>query len=189
MGDRTVGLWLKTIGKIYMIDSKYDVLVKKFKEAYEKNKSRYLRLAKQMGIPPELLAVIHYREDSDDYMKGGFNVYLHNGQTLGQVTTKVPIGKLYYNFDDAALDAIAGMSYEIKKCGITYETQDMTDMLCFLETYNGMGYYNNGYVNPYLYSGTNVYTSGKYTSDHFYDPTAVDDQAGSYILLDTLLSK
>ena len=77
MGDRTVGLWLKTIGKIYMIDSKYDVLVKKFKEAYEKNKSRYLRLAKQMGIPPELLAVIHYREDSDDYMKGGFSLIIN----------------------------------------------------------------------------------------------------------------
>ena len=170
------------IGKIYAIDSKYNETIKHFKEAYERNKSRYMRLAKQMGIPPEMLAVIHYRENNGDYMQGGFNVYLHNGQSLGQVTTKEPRGKLFYNFDEAALDAIAEKSYEISKLDITYDTQDMTAMLCFLETYNGLGYYKNGYVNPYLYSGTNVYVSGKYIADHVYNPKAVDAQVGSYIL-------
>ena len=96
---------------------------------------------------------------------------------------------MYTNFDDAALNAIAEKSSIIRQLNLTYETQDMTAMLCFLETYNGLGYYKNNRVNPYLYSGTNVYTSGKYVADGVYDPNAVDNQVGGYILLDALLSK
>ena len=177
------------IKKMYPFNPKYNELIRQFREVYENNKSRYMGLAKQMGIPPELLAVIHYRENSADYMQGGFNVYLHNGQTLGQVTTIVPTGKLYTNFDDAALNAIAEKSSIIGKLNLTYETQDMTAMLCFLETYNGLGYYKNNRINPYLYSGTNVYISGKYVADGVYDPNAVDNQVGGFILLDALLSK
>ncbi len=175
------------LSKINAIDPKYNDLIKQFKEAYEKNKSRYMRLAKQMGIPPEMLAVIHYRENSSDYLQGGFNVYLHNGQTLGQITTKAPKNKLYYDFDTAALNAIAEKAQTISDLGMTYDTRDITAMLCFLETYNGLGYYYKNRVNPYLYSGTNVYISGKYVADGVYDPNAVDEQAGAYILLDALL--
>ncbi len=177
---------LRMIRRIKRIDPKFNDLIKQFKEAYEKNKSRYVSLAKQMDIPPELLAVIHYRENSDDYMKGGFNVYLHNGDPLGQPTVSVPYNKLFYDFDKAALDAISEKADAINKFAITYDTQDMAALLCFLETYNGRGYYLNNRINPYLYSGTNIYVSGKYTSDHHYDPNEVDNQAGCYILLDAL---
>lgn len=63
---------------------------------------------------------------------------------------------------------------------ITYETQDVTAMLCFWEIYNELGYYKNNRVNPYLYSGTNVYISGKYIADDVCDPNAVDNQVGGY---------
>lgn len=177
------------IKKIDTIDPELDESVSQFKEVYDKNRSRYVRLAKQMGIPPELLAVIHYREEDNDYLEGKFNVYLHNGETLGSVTIKDPKGKLFYDFDEAALDAMYDQRSKLRMLGITYETRDMTAMLCFLETYNGKGYYNHQHVNPYLYSGTNVYVSGKYVSDGVYDPETVDKQIGCYVLLDALLGE
>jgi len=179
----------KLLRQIDAIAPEYDELIQRFKKAYDKNQSRYQRLAKQMNIPPELLAVIHYRENSDDYLQGKFNVYLHNGETLGIVTTKKPEGLLYYDFDEAALDAIDDKQDIIHKLGITYETRDMVAMLCFMETYNGKGYYIHKYVNPYLYSGTNIYVSGKYVSDGNYNSEAVDKQVGCYVLLEALLGE
>mgnify|MGYP001782812480 FL=1 len=56
-------------------------------------------------------------------------------------------------------------------------------MVSFAEVYNGLGYYYNGHVSPYIYSGTSAYTSGKYVSDSNYDANAVDKQPGIYILI------
>ena len=64
-------------------------------------------------------------------------------------------------------------------------------MMCFAEVYNGLGYYNNGKVSPYLYSGTNLYTSGKYVEVKdkngkyisVYKKDKVDKQVGVYLLL------
>jgi len=179
----------KMICKIETIHPWCEEIIKQFKDAYEKNQSRYMNLAKQMDIPPELLAMIHYRENSPDYMEGKFNVYLHNGETLGKLTTKKPENLLFYDFDEAALDAIARKRDELHKFGITYETRDFAAMLCFLETYNGKGYYGKGVVNPYLYSGTNIYVSGKYVSDGNYVPEAVDDQVGCYVFLNALFEE
>jgi len=53
---------------------------------------------------------------------------------------------------------------------LTSESEDVAAMMAFAERYNGLGYYNNGSISPYMYSGTDVYSSGKYTEDHGYDP-------------------
>ena len=46
------------------------------------------------------------------------------------------------------------------------------------EGFNGWGYRGKGVHTPYLWAGTNIYTRGKYTSDHGYDPNEVDTQLG-----------
>lgn len=56
-------------------------------------------------------------------------------------------------------------------------------MSAFAEAYNGLGYYNKGRVSAYVYSGTNVYKSGKYVDDGVYDPKVKDKQPGVYILI------
>lgn len=61
-------------------------------------------------------------------------------------------------------------------------------MIAFPETYNGLGYYNRGVSSPYVYGRTNVYSSGKYVADGYYDSYTVDLQPGVYILVDKLLS-
>jgi len=41
----------------------------------------------------------------------------------------------------------------------------MATYMTFAETFNGLGYSKNGHVSPYLYSGTDAYSSGKYVKD------------------------
>lgn len=72
----------ENVKNIVTLDSKFDAERDDFKTAYEKNIERYKELAEEVGVPPELIAVIHYRENSKDYLDGSFNVYLHNGEQL-----------------------------------------------------------------------------------------------------------
>lgn len=161
--------------------------VTKFKDAYLKNIDRYKTLSEKTGIPPELIAVIHHRENTKDYLAGTFNCYLHNGQTLGSITTMEPKGNFFTDFDEAAVDAV---TTKLSSVPLPFgENTDIATMLTFAESYNGFGYANNEYVNPYLYSGTNIYVSGKYTADHIYDPSVVDNQVGTYILLYSIINE
>ncbi|WP_166246389.1 CHAP domain-containing protein, partial [Paenibacillus turpanensis] len=171
------------VSKIHTIDiDKFGGQLKKFAEKYKENKETYEKIAEKTNIPPQLIAALHYRESS-----GNFKTYLHNGEPLGQTTTKVPAGIYFDNFIDAAVDAI---QRQIKSkgntFGLTADSNDIVAMLTFAEQYNGWGYYNKDVVSPYVYSGTNVYTSGKYTSDGVYNPSVKDKQPGVYIMLKSL---
>ena len=62
-------------------------------------------------------------------------------------------------------------------------------MLTFAEYYNGK---NKDIKSTYLYGGAldeegNNICAGKYTSDHVFDPNAVDDQPGLFLLLNSIL--
>lgn len=140
-------------------------------------------------MPPELIAVIHYRESSADYLRGKFDVYLHNGDPLGQKTVHVPHNKNFKHgeFDKAAIDAINGQRHYVNLYQLSSNSKDIVAMMSFAENYNGTGYAKNHHINPYLFSGTNVYKKGKYKSDGNYDPNLVDDQAGVYILLKAII--
>lgn len=183
------------LDSIVKISGDFASEVMDFKEAYKKNKIRYEDLAQATGVPPELIAIIHYRENSVDYFNGTFNVYLHNGQPLGQVTTIVPKGKNFNDFDSAAKDALQAWQSYIDKYNLQADSKDIVAMLCLAERYNGMGYYNAGYVSPYIFSGTNVYVSGKYVEipdengnyKSVYDPNEIDQQVGAYLLLNSIL--
>ena len=175
-------------GLISQIDSidtkKFKWDIQNIKQIYEKNKAIYEKLSQETGFPPELICAIHYRESGCD-----FNSYLHNGDhPLGEPTRNYPAGKLFYDFDTAGQDALNGEKSKLKKYNISMssDTKDMAAISAFAEAYNGLGYKNQGVVSPYIFSGTSVYTSGKYTSDNHYDPKAVDGQPGIYILVNAL---
>lgn len=96
----------------------------------------------------------------------------------------------------AAEDAIRQKEQYIEKYHLSADSKDIVAMMCFAEVYNGLGYYNNGHVSPYLYSGTNLYTSGKYVEErdangHYvsvYKEDVVDAQIGVFILLNSIIN-
>jgi len=146
-----------------------------FVSVWNKNKSRYEKVAKRTGVPAELIAAIHWRESGCN-----FNTYLHNGDPLGQPTTHVPAGKLFYNWEDAAVDALKSQSYKVDPNNIEtwYE---------YAERYNGLGYRNRGIASPYVWSGTTNYTSGRYVADGQFSATAVDEQLGVALMLKAIV--
>lgn len=117
-------------------------------------------------------------------------MYLHNGDPLGKQLVFSENDKfLSNNFDDAAEDAIRREQYVVNTYNLSPESKDIVALLCFAEKYNGTGYYDNGRISPYIYSGTNVYASGKYVKDHIYDPNVIDGQVGVYLILNALLNE
>ncbi|TCL61002.1 lysozyme family protein [Kineothrix alysoides] len=181
------------VNNITALDPKFDKEVEEFKEAYMRNKSVYEEISKKAGVPPELIGIIHYRESTSDFINGKFNVYLHNGEALGAKTTLNFVGKDFNNFVDTDVDAIHDKQNYVEKYNLTSDSKDEVAIMVFAELYNGLGYYNNGHVSPYLYSGTNIYTSGKYIEEFIngkpvgvYNPQIVDKQIGAYLLLESL---
>lgn len=57
-------------------------------------------------------------------------------------------------------------------------------MVTFSVLYNG---WQNGGLSNYAYSGTDIYTKGKYSEDYQYDSESVDQNCGTYLLLKELL--
>ncbi|WP_218639031.1 C39 family peptidase, partial [Paenibacillus sp. FSL H7-0331] len=167
----------------YINDSRFGNELTEFVKNYELNKEIYERISQKVDIPPQLIAAIHYRESV-----GNFNTYLHNGQQLGQITTEVPRGKLFYDFEEAAVDALLEKDPNRKFHNLSGNSNDLVAMLAYAEAYNGWGYLDNDRVSPYVYNGTNVYEIGKYTEDRIYDPNVIDEQPGVYILLKALES-
>jgi lysozyme family protein len=59
-----------------------------------------------------------------------------------------------------------------------------------LEGFNGYGYSLYRNINsPYLWSGSNNYTAGKYIADNVYSKTAVSSQIGIALLLKNILER
>ncbi|MBE7712647.1 MAG: hypothetical protein E7Z87_02775 [Cyanobacteria bacterium SIG26] len=143
-----------------------------FKENYD----RYKEVSDATGIPPELICAIHYREG-----RCNFGTYLHNGQPLGKKTTITPKGKFFTDWTKAAIDAIKSQSY-YKNVNRDF----LSTQLEFAERYNGVGYRKNGHVSPYVWGGTDVYSSGMYVADKKFDPNCKDKRIGVAAILTTL---
>jgi len=62
-------------------------------------------------------------------------------------------------------------------------------MLHELEGYNGFGSRKNGIFTPYLWSGCQHYTKGKYVDDSVWDKDAVSKQIGAAVILFVLRLK
>lgn len=148
-----------------------------FKNNFEQNKQRYQAVADKTGIPAELIAALHWRESS-----GNFNTYMHNGDPLGSPTVHYPQGKLFYDWESSAIDALSTDKY-----GNVVEG-DVNTYYDFAEHYNGLGYRNKGLASPYVWSGTTTYKGGKYVADGQFSASAFDKQLGVAVMLKSAVS-
>ncbi len=143
------------------------------------NKERYQTVSEIQGVPWSFIAVIHNMEASQNFTK-----HLHNGDPLSARTVQVPAGRPKkgnppFTWEESACDALA-----IK--GLSAQNDwSLAGTLYQLERYNGFGYrlYHPHVLTPYLWSYSNLYTSGKYVSDGTWSDTAPSKQCGSAVLL------
>ncbi len=129
-------------------------------------RQRYINVANQTGIPAELIAAIHYREANCNFDKSQVD-----GESLEDTD--------FASWEDSAVYAFTKTGQDIS----IIEGDDIGSWLEFAERYNGLGYRNAGINSPYIWSGTVFHTSGKFTDEHVYDETAIDNQPGIAIML------
>jgi lysozyme family protein len=158
----------------------YEISVNKAVMLYLRTKDRYEAVAKMRGdgVPAPVIFALHYRESDNS-----FKCHLHEGSSLLHRTRFVPKGRLLppkeppYTWEESAKDAI----YDCDK--LQGPWSDVTWSLDRVEHYNGWGYRKLGVPSPYLWSGTSIYTAGKYVSDGHYNSNAIDQQLGCAAIL------
>jgi lysozyme family protein len=139
--------------------------------------NRYAAIAAQSTVPWYVTAVIHNMECGLDFTK-----HLHNGDSLKRRTINVPAGRPKtgqppFTFEESALDAL---EYD----GFAEWSDWSIGGICYkLEGYNGWGYRGHNINSPYLWSYSNLYTSGKYIRDNVWSDEAVSRQCGAAVIL------
>jgi lysozyme family protein len=142
---------------------------------YTKTAAAYDRLAAAQanGVPAQFIFGFHVRESA-----ASFAHHLHEGSPLRFRTRYVPrhrpaVWNPPNDWHSSAIDAL-----------YTYEGLHRRDWrnrqpaLQAAESYNGLGYQAKGRVSPYLWSGTTIYTGGKYIRDGVFSPVVFDKQIG-----------
>lgn len=154
------------------------------------NQTRYEAVQQKINVPWYFIAVIHNMEASLNFTK-----HLHNGDSLKKRTVNIPAGKpkadpiqgwqVGYTWEESAIDALKSKEFDQVK------DWSLAAQLWQLERYNGFGYrqYHADVLTPYLWSGTNLYTKGKYTADGKWDGNAVSEQIGVAALLKILIKE
>lgn len=153
-------------------------------------KEKYVPLEQATGVPWYFIGLLHMRESNFN-----FDTHLHNGDPLNvggryKRTTHVPANRPVappkngktYTFDESAIDALTYEFGHVKEWSI--------EQIAFLqETYNGFGYRQRGVPSSYLWSGSNIYKSGKFIFDgpKGWRPHVVDQQLGVMVVLKCLL--
>lgn len=147
-----------------------------------RNKTRYEKVGKQLGIPWWFIAILHHRESSGD-----FRGVLHNGEHIigtGRKTKLVPAGRgPFMSWEEAAVDAL-------RLKGL-HNIRDWTvERVCYeAERFNGFGYFFRGVPSAYLWSFSNIYLGGKYVADGVWDSSARDQQIGVMPLLKRMMAQ
>lgn len=148
----------------------------------ERNKVRYQSLEKETGVSWWAIAALHNMECSLSFKK-----HLHNGNPLTARTTWVPkgrpkTGKPPFSWEYSAKDALI---YD-KMHKVNWKS--LPASLDAFEGYNGWGYrkYHPSVPTPYLWSGTTVYSKGKYVADGKWSSSAVSKQIGICAILKEL---
>jgi lysozyme family protein len=143
-------------------------------------KKRYQAVEAKTGVPWAVIAVIHERESSQNWGRS-----LAQGDPWNRVSVHVPAGRGPFNsWEEAAVDALLNCHPYLGK----RKDWSLAGVLIGLELYNGLGYANRGVPSPYLWAGTNQYTSGKYVKDGVYDPGHVDQQLGCVAMLLSMMA-
>ena len=147
--------------------------------------ARYDSVARPLGMPWYVLAVIHSLEAS-----ARFDTHLHNGDPLGARTVHVPSGRPPagappFGWEASATDALQLARYD------RWDDWSVPGILYKWEGYNGWGYRNvhPEVKSPYLWSYTSHYLRGKYVADGTFSDSAVSKQVGAAALLRRLAEK
>lgn len=143
-------------------------------------KLRYQAVEGRTGVPWFIIAVIHERECSQNWMGS-----LAQGDPWNRVSIHVPAGRgPFSSWEECAVDALANCApYAARN-----RDWSIGASLTKLEEYNGLGYAARARPSPYIWSGTDQYVSGKYIRDGVYDPEAVDSQLGCAGLLMAMMA-
>jgi lysozyme family protein len=148
----------------------------------KQGQSRYQSMCDNVNTKCEWYAIgiVHFMECSCD-----FNQHIHNGNPLTAKTFDAPSGRPIngnppYTWEESCTDWMNLKGWN------RWVDWGITDILARLEMNNGLGYRHHGIATPYLFSYTNLYTSGKYISDGTFDINAVSKQVGAAILLKEL---
>ena len=157
------------------VSAKYTLRLDKEVDRWKRTEATYRALQKMRanGVPAYVIYGFHMRESDCSFQR-----HLHEGSLLKARTVDVPKGRLPnipppYTFLVSAEDAL-----------YTYEKLERRDWkhletaLQAAESYNGLGYQKKGRISPYMWSGTTIYTGGKYVKDHVFSATAIDAQLG-----------
>jgi lysozyme family protein len=145
-------------------------------------KGRYEAVEDALGVPWFVVGAIHAMECGLR-----FDRHLHNGDPLTARTTHVPKGRPaakpqtggVYTWHESAVDAL-------KLHKLEQVTDWSVERICYeLERYNGWGYrkFHPETLSPYLWSGTNHYSKGKYVADGKWSATAVSGQSGALAII------
>lgn len=163
-----------------------------FQSNYQKNYSQYKAVsdnlaAKGYKIGPEQLAAMHWREGSGSMKKS-----IANGNSITSYVRKDGLddpgspSNSYAPTDDWVSHSTDVLEHKIQqKYGSKGKEKDFTEntqFYDFAERFNGMGYRNKGVASPYVWSGTDQYSGGKYVGDGEYDPNYKDQQLGVALL-------
>lgn len=142
-------------------------------------KSRYKEIESATGVPWPVIAVIHEREASQNFLAN-----IAQGDPFDRVSIHVPKGRgPFPSFKAAAIDALTNCAPYASR----WSVWTIGGALTLLEQYNGIGYYKRGLPSPYIWSGTDQYVSGKYVADGVFDPNVVDRQLGCAGLLKAMM--
>lgn len=146
-------------------------------------KATYQQVERLTDVPWHFVALCHYRESNFD-----FDTYLGNGESLHRVTTIVPKGRgPFASFVDGAVDALRIENF------VGARDWGAARTLFRLEGFNGYGYHGKGCNSPYLYGGSTLYgppeaRAGKFVRDHVFDPSHVDSQLGTAVVLRAMMA-
>ena len=149
------------------------------------HKYRYIEVSNSLlgKVPWFVVAIIHSLECDLN-----FNQHLFNGDPLSARTVNEPVGQPQNGAPPFRWEFSAA-------CALKFEKIDRWDVwdvagICFcLESYNGWGYRKHGIPSPYLWSGSNQYTRGKFSADGRFDPTETSREIGGAVLLKYLTSQ
>jgi lysozyme family protein len=139
-----------------------------------KNQDKYLEVSKLTGVPWQFVGALHHMECS-----GNFNQHLANGDPIAYRTSQEPRGIPAGTWVECAVAALElpGKDYKLSN---NIDWKDGLKWLWRAEQYNGFGYvvHHPDVLSPYLWSGTNHYTKGKYVRDGEWGADVVSEQVG-----------
>ena len=157
-------------------------IIDKIARRLASNKARYQAVTQATTVPWFVVAVLHEREAS-----GNFLCHLHNGDPLSARTRHVPSGRPPppasppFTWEQSACDALA-------LDGLSKVASWSIERACYeIELYNGFGYRRHGIHSPYLWSFSNNYSAGKYVADGKWSASAIDAQCGVMPLISRLM--